>query len=213
MDERTLGLILRTRPLTETSLIVHWLTRDAGRISTVAKGARRPKSPFAGKLDLFYLADLTVQRSRCSDLHTLREVSVQDFHPKLRERFGYLQQCAYFTRLIEQSTEAETPIPGVFQLVREAIDALQLREPAALNVFAFEMKLLTELGLGPNIADSRISPGAVEILAKCASAPWSTLHWLKLSLPQTHEIGRFLEHCIEAHSGKVPEGRRAALAC
>ena len=34
-------MILRTRPLTETSLIVHWLTRDFGRISTVAKGARR----------------------------------------------------------------------------------------------------------------------------------------------------------------------------
>ena len=54
MDETAHGIILRTRPLTETSLIVHWLTADHGRLSTVAKGAKRPKSPFRGKLDLFF---------------------------------------------------------------------------------------------------------------------------------------------------------------
>src|SRR5436190_23742686 len=56
MVERTQGLILRTRPLSGVSLIVQWLTPDAGRIATVAKGARRSNSPFRGKLDLFYLA-------------------------------------------------------------------------------------------------------------------------------------------------------------
>ena len=50
--ESSHGIILRTRPLTETSLIVHWLTPELGRLATVAKGARRPKSPFAGKLDM-----------------------------------------------------------------------------------------------------------------------------------------------------------------
>ena len=40
-SERSTGLILRTRALTETSLIVHWLTPDLGRLATVAKGARR----------------------------------------------------------------------------------------------------------------------------------------------------------------------------
>ena len=73
MTESATGLILRARPLTETSLIIHWLTPDLGRIAMVAKGARRAKSPFAGKLDLFYLADFSFNRSRRSDLHTLRE--------------------------------------------------------------------------------------------------------------------------------------------
>ena len=78
MTESTHGLILRTRPLTETSLIVHWLTPDLGRIATVAKGARRPKSPFAGKLDLFYAADFSFSRSRRSELHVLREASLRE---------------------------------------------------------------------------------------------------------------------------------------
>jgi DNA repair protein RecO (recombination protein O) len=77
MDERAQGLVLRVYPLTETSLIVHWLTRDQGRLATVAKGARRPKSPFRGKLDLFYMADFSFGRSRRSELHTLREVSLK----------------------------------------------------------------------------------------------------------------------------------------
>jgi recombinational DNA repair protein (RecF pathway) len=42
MVESATGLVLRIRPLTETSLIVHWLTPDLGRLATVAKGARRP---------------------------------------------------------------------------------------------------------------------------------------------------------------------------
>ncbi len=54
--ERAHGLVLRTRPLTETSLIVNWLTLELGRVSTVAKGARRAKSLFRGKLDLYLTA-------------------------------------------------------------------------------------------------------------------------------------------------------------
>ena len=84
MIESTHGIILRTRPLTETSLIVNWLTPDLGRIATVAKGARRPKSPFAGKLDLFYTAEFSFSRSRSSELHNLREVKLHASRRPLR---------------------------------------------------------------------------------------------------------------------------------
>src|ERR1043165_2691769 len=92
MDERAFGLVLRTYPLTETSLIVHWLTSDLGRIATVAKGARRPNSAFRGKLDLFHLCDLLVTRSRRSELHTLKEVSLIDPHGSLRGDFDRLRK-------------------------------------------------------------------------------------------------------------------------
>ncbi|MGZ4965246.1 MAG: DNA repair protein RecO, partial [Limisphaerales bacterium] len=71
--ERARGIVLRTRPLTDTSLIVNWLTPDLGRVATVAKGARGPKSSFRGQMDLFYLCDFSFVRSKRSDLHTLRE--------------------------------------------------------------------------------------------------------------------------------------------
>src|SRR6185503_10810022 len=95
MIERAQGLVLRTRPFTETSLIVQWLTPEFGRVDTVAKGARRPKSPFRGKLDLFYLADFSFTRSRRSELHTLREVSLRETHATLRRELACLRQAAY----------------------------------------------------------------------------------------------------------------------
>src|SRR5580704_3373671 len=107
--ENTLGLIMRTRPLTDTSLIVHWLTPDLGRLATVAKGARRPKSTFAGKLDLFYLAQFSFQRSRRSELHQLREADLQETHAALRHDMQALQQASYCAALVEQTTETETP--------------------------------------------------------------------------------------------------------
>src|SRR6476620_4885880 len=95
MIETSTGIVLRTRPLSDTSLIVQWLTPTLGRISTVAKGARRPQSPFRGKLDLFYLADFSFARSRRSELHTLREVSVRDTRKAIRQDYQLLQQASY----------------------------------------------------------------------------------------------------------------------
>src|SRR5512135_1096902 len=93
--ESATGVVLRTRPLTETSLIIHWLTPDRGRVATVAKGARRPKSPFHGKLDFAFACDFSFVRSARSELHPLREVVVRDPHEPLRHELGWLQQAAY----------------------------------------------------------------------------------------------------------------------
>src|SRR5476651_1225573 len=124
MIQTATGLILRTRPLTETSLIVHWLTPNFGRIATVANGARRHKSPFLGKLDLFYLADFSFSRSRNSDLHSLREVSLRGTHGALREDFLKFQMAAYATAFIEQTTETETPLHKVFELLQKFLKRL-----------------------------------------------------------------------------------------
>jgi DNA repair protein RecO (recombination protein O) len=179
----------------------------------VAKGARRTKSPFRGKLDLFYLADLSFQRSRRSGLHTLREVSVRDFHEALRQDVSYLQQAAYFVQLLEQSTETETPLPGILDLMTSALLVLPQGPARPLTVFAFEMKLLSEFGLQPGLAEAGLSPGAREILGKCADSNWQTLARLRLSPPQTDEVAKFLNSFISYHLGQTPIGRAAALTC
>src|SRR5687768_6334512 len=129
MIETATGLVLRQRLLTESSLIVHWLTREFGRIATVAKGARRPKSPFGGKLDLFYHAQISFSRSRRSELHTLREVGLIETHSFLRQDLAFLQQAAYCAALIEQTTETETPLPAVYELLRGMLAHLAKQSP------------------------------------------------------------------------------------
>jgi DNA repair protein RecO (recombination protein O) len=149
MVEKTRGLILRVLPLTETSLIVDWLTADFGRISTAARGARQTRSPFRGKLDLFYILDFSFTRSTRSELHTLREVQLIETHPALRTNVHALQQAAYCTRLLVQATEKETPLPEMFVLLVDTVTKISGQPVRSDTVLEFEVKLLTELGLTP----------------------------------------------------------------
>jgi DNA repair protein RecO (recombination protein O) len=206
------GLILRTRPLTETSLIVHWLTPDFGRIATVAKGARRPQSPFLGKLDLFYVADFLCSRSRRSDLHILREVGLRELHAALRQNLASLRQATYGTALVEQATETETPLPAIYDLMLDFLDHLCKRSNGPQAVFRFELKLLQELGLEPDWEKARLSAGAKKISRVLTRGGWPTCTRLKLSHVQLTELREFLHGFLIFHLGRLPKGRAAALA-
>jgi len=212
MIQSATGIILRTRPLTDTSLIVHWLTPDFGRIATVAKGARRLKSPFRGKLDLFYLADFSFSRSRHSDLHILREVGLREMRGPLRENLARLRQAAYAAAFIEQATETETPLPAVFELLRGFLEYLCRQRPVPQAVFAFELKLLHELGLDPDPGKTGLTAGAKQILRTLAARNWQASCYLKPSSGQIEELRRFLHGFLIFHLGRLPRGRAAALA-
>jgi DNA repair protein RecO (recombination protein O) len=211
MIETATGLILRTRPLTETSLIVHWLTPNFGRIGTVAKGARRHKSPFLGKLDLFYLADFSFSRSRRSDLHALREASLIKTHSEIRRDILRLQQAAYAVTLIEQTTETDTPLPAVYELLSGFLGCLCRHPPAPQIIFALELKLLQELGLQPDPEKTRLAAGTRKIVRALMQGDWPADLRLKLTRAQTDELHQFLHGFLIFHLGRLPKGRAAAL--
>ncbi|HEX9046297.1 MAG TPA: DNA repair protein RecO, partial [Verrucomicrobiae bacterium] len=205
------GIVLRTRPLTETSLIVHWLTPEQGRIATVAKGARRPKSSFAGKLDLFYVADFSFNRSRSSDLHTLREVSLRETHGAIREDILKLQQAGYAAAFIEQTTETATPLPEIFTLLGAFLKHLCAEPPQPQSIFALELKLLRELGMEPDPTESHLNQGTQKILQLLADGDWTATSRLRLSVPQLAELRQFLHGFLIFHLERLPRGRAAAL--
>jgi DNA repair protein RecO (recombination protein O) len=211
MDERSSGIILRTRPLTETSLIVNWLTPDLGRIATVAKGARRPKSSFRGKVDLFYEADFSFARSRRSELHTLREVVLRETHGELRKDLGWIQQASYAAAFIEQATEIEAPIPEIYELMTALVEHIPGRRPVDRTIYAFELKLLEQLGLQPDFSESHLPPGTREMARALAESSWDVIGRLQLSETQADQLRRFLHGFLIYHLGKLPRGRAAAL--
>ena len=211
MIESARGIILRTRPLTETSLVVNWLTPELGRVSTAAKGARRPKSPFLGKLDLFYDADFTFSRSRRSDLHTLREVSLREMHAPLRRELGRLQQAAYAAALIEQTTETETPLREIHALFAGFLNLLTRQPPKPRTVFAFELKLLRALGLQPDLAESKLPAETRTLTASLLESPWEKLGELRAGAGQASAVRQFLHGYLIFHLGKIPRGRVEAL--
>lgn len=212
MDVRSTGLILRTRPLTETSLIVQWLAPELGRIATVAKGARRPKSPFAGKLDLFHVAEFTFARSRRSDLHTLREAVLRETFPALRTGLRRLQRAAYLARLVEIATETETPLPGIHALLMDALRQIAGNGSRPETVLAFELRLLVELGLAPSLdRDSLPRPGARERAERLATLPWTEVAKLAPEPVAREAVAHFLHGFLIHHLERLPSGRGDAL--
>jgi DNA repair protein RecO (recombination protein O) len=211
MIQSTHGIILRTRPLTETSLIVNWLTPDLGRVATVAKGARRPKSPFTGKLDLFYAADFSFTRSRTSELHTLREVKLQETHGAIREDIVKLQQAAYAAAFLEQATETESPTPEIFELVHGFLALLCQQPPSPQNIFALELKFLHQLGLEPDLDETRLAPGTKKIVQSLLENDWTNGSRLKLSDAQHNELRHWLHGFLIFHLGKLPRGRNSVV--
>lgn len=211
MIESGAGIILRTLPLTETSLIVHWLSPTFGRIAIAAKGARRAKSPFAGKLDLFYEADISFSRSRSGDLHSLREVNLRQTNAALRLDMDKLRQAAYAASFIVQSTESETPLPDVFDLFRRFLESLGTHEPSPQLVPAFEIKMLVELGLEPDWKETKLEPGTKKVVEAMLGRDFNSLLSVKPTDRQLTELRQFLHGFIIFHLGKISRGRQRLI--
>lgn len=133
--------------LSDTSLIVSWCTESFGCIQTVAKGARRAKSPFAGKLDLFFEAEIQIARSRRSDLHTLTEVALKNPFGGIRRNYLRTQVAAYFVELIEICTERDHREPELFALLQRAFSYLNANDPNLRAVTHFETELARITGV------------------------------------------------------------------
>lgn len=145
--ETSAAILLRKRQLSDTSLIVSWCTESFGCIETVAHGARRPKSPFAGKLDLFFQAEIGIRRSRRSHLHTLTEAVLQNPFVGIRANYLRTQTASYFVELVEISTEPEDPAPELFQLLQRAFGFLDTHDANLQAMRHFEAELARLAGV------------------------------------------------------------------
>src|SRR6184192_60738 len=145
--ESTVAILLRKRKFSDTSLIVSWCTESLGCIQTVAKGARRAKTPFAGRLDLFFETEIQIARSRRSDLHTLTEVVLKNPFSGIRKNYLRTQTAAYFVELIEICTERDHREPELFALLRRAFGYLDANDPMPRAVAHFETELARIAGV------------------------------------------------------------------
>jgi DNA repair protein RecO (recombination protein O) len=210
-EERAMGVILRTRLLTESSLIVQWLTADAGRISTVARGARGAKSPFRGKLDLFHEAAFTFRRSSRSDLHVLREVEVTGRADGLRSDWRRLAQAAYGVALVELTTEEDTPLPEIWELFRGYLATVDAGAWSALSVYAFELRLLGELGQLPDFERESLPAGSRRLAERLMDAEWGVWRGREVAPAVVGPLERFLHGFLIFHLGRLPKGRDDAV--
>jgi len=145
--ETSNAILLRKRKLSDTSLVVTWYAESLGRIDTAAKGARRQKSAFSGKLDLFFEAEIQIARSRKSSLHTLTEAVLRNPFAGIRENYLRTQAASYFVELIELGTEPEHPMPELFSLLQRAFGFLDAQDASLRAVQHFEAELARVSGV------------------------------------------------------------------
>ena len=75
--EKTTGIVLRVIAFSETSCIVTMMTRDFGKITTLAKGARRPKSPFEAALDVLAICRIVFLDKSSGAMGLLTEAKLE----------------------------------------------------------------------------------------------------------------------------------------
>jgi len=139
------GYVLHTYPYMETSLIVEAFTRRFGRVSLLARGARRPRSAMRGVLLAFH--PLRLGWSGSSDLATLMQA---EWAGGLRQLYGRGLMCGfYLNELILRLLPREDPHEALFDAYAETIARLSLNEPVSATLRTFEKRLLAELGYAP----------------------------------------------------------------
>jgi DNA repair protein RecO (recombination protein O) len=180
--ETTNAILLRKRKFSDTSLIISWCTESLGCIDTVAKGARRPKSVFAGKLDLFFEVEIQIKRSRKSSLHTLTEAVLRHPFAGIRDTYRRTQAASYFVELVQLSTAPEHPTPGLFHLLQRAFGFLDSNDPDLRAVRHFETEVARLAGVH-DVARLKSDPASA-IAALFGRLPLSRAPLLKALQPR-----------------------------
>jgi len=148
---RSLALVLRAWDVFETSTVALLFTREVGKVSGLAKGARRLKSPMQGGLDVLGVSDIVLLHKASDALDLIIEAApVERFDP-LRRDLAALYAGYYIAELLADLTDSHDPHPRLFDAA--TITLRHLGDPVLrpLRVFRFELACLRELGLMPSL--------------------------------------------------------------
>ncbi|MBM4363229.1 MAG: DNA repair protein RecO, partial [Deltaproteobacteria bacterium] len=121
---RTAALLLRRIDHGESDLVVHLYTERLGRISALARGARRSQRRFAGALEPLHELTVALEAGRGSDLHQLREAALSRPRSHLASDLARMQAAATALGWLRKGTEGGHPEPVVWELSSALLDAL-----------------------------------------------------------------------------------------
>ncbi len=146
------GLIIRGTDWSETSRIVTLWTREFGKVRALAKGGRRPRSPFESALDLLTLCSIVLIRKPGGGLDLLTEARAVERFVGLRQSLTGLYAGVYVAELLGDLTQDDDPHATLFEeAVATLTDLTAGTPPRMLRLLRFEMVLLRELGYAPQL--------------------------------------------------------------
>jgi DNA repair protein RecO (recombination protein O) len=211
---KTEAVVLRSIRYSEADRILHCYSKTRGRFGAIAKGARKPKSRFGGRLEPFFRLDLILHEGR-GDLMTVTGVSTLDGYPRLRSSGPALsagaRACDAVLRLLD-SAEANLP---AYNLLCRYLSLLDDPDPrgARLEVaLSFRLKLAMAAGFVPELA-SCARCGEAEHLAGFSGAAGGVVcaGCEAGSFGLAEEAHRFMVEALALPLAEAPEAEPLAL--
>lgn len=141
--------MLRVTPYRESDAVVALFTREHGRISALARGARASRRRFAGTLGLLVLGRYELHRRPRAELWTLEAADQVREWTRLAADVAALAHASYGIEIVRELAPPEEPEPRLLDLLIELCDALAEVGPSATVLRAFELAVLDALGHAP----------------------------------------------------------------
>ncbi len=149
MDHVTCSLVLRCRDYSESDKIVVFLTRDFGKISAIAKGAKRSKRRFVNVLEPFAHVRLLFRQPRNSSLGFVVACDAIELFKNLARDFRCYAYGSYVIELVDRVTTGREISRETYHLVRDALALVDRGKAASGLLRAFEVQLLRQTGYLP----------------------------------------------------------------
>ncbi|MDA0835620.1 MAG: DNA repair protein RecO [Planctomycetota bacterium] len=147
--EKCDALIIRLTDFSETSKVVTCFTREWGKVSALAKGARRLRSAFEAALDLLSVCKIVFLRKSSGGLDLLTEAQLTTrFQPNGQDLGSFYAGC-YVAELLSSLTIEHDPHQELFEAAVTTIRRLEQSRDYKIAVTHFELILLKEIGQLP----------------------------------------------------------------
>ena len=158
--EKTRAVALRVTPFSRTSHVVTWFTPDHGRLTTLVKGACRPKSQFLGQYDLYYTCELVYYGRESRGVPIARECTPIETREPLRRDWRAALCAGYASDLTLYCSPPGEVIRGHFATIERLFDSLAESGSHRNLMPWFELQLLGSLGLAPRLTTCSLCGGA-----------------------------------------------------
>ncbi|HXR28231.1 MAG TPA: DNA repair protein RecO [Solirubrobacteraceae bacterium] len=214
---KTEAVVLRSMRYGEADRILHLYTPHRGRVSAIAKGVRRARSRFGGRLEPFFRLQIELHEGR-GELLTVTGAHTVEGHARLRSDAGALDAASRACDAVGRLFETSEPHPGVFNLLCRQLALLDEQAGAGrpwtgwAGGLAFRMKLLLAAGLAPQLA-ACANCGEPEHLVGFSGAAGGVVCSAceAGSFALSEDAFRFMSHALGRGLAEVHEAPEAAL--
>jgi DNA repair protein RecO (recombination protein O) len=144
------AILIRRVDYGDADLILTFLTLEYGKMSSIAKYAKRSVKRFSGVLELFYVLDIVCTKSK-GKLHILKEASVKSPFSRIRSDIEKTAYASYWAQLVYEWMEEGQKEPRIYGLLQKVLDFLdgEVHSPEVLSI-VFQAKFLTIAGIYPS---------------------------------------------------------------